>query len=90
MKAVTAPDVLFLELVCRVVLLTKGKGGHKHPFGNRGAVYATARRYINFRVNYNGMFGEMIYAGGPEMDESESRVKKGLVSFFLFMYPEHK
>lgn len=48
MKAVTAPDVLFLEFVCSVVLLTKGKGGHKHPFSNGGPVYATARRYINF------------------------------------------
>lgn len=75
MKAVTAPDVLFLEFVCSVVLLTKGKGGHKHPFGNGGPVYATARRYINFGVNYDGMFGQMIYASGPEMDESESRVK---------------
>lgn len=81
MEAVTAPDVLFLELVCGVVLLTEGKGGQKHPFGNGRTVYATARRYVNFRVKYYGMFGQMIYASGKEMDESES---KGQVSFFFF------
>ena len=47
MDAVTAPDVLFLEFICRVVLLTKGKGVHKHPFSNGRTVYATARCYID-------------------------------------------
>lgn len=66
-----APFLLFLQVVQEVVAVALHERGHDHPFGDLRAVDPAAGCECYVGVCVDGAGGEMVYAGGEDVDEVE-------------------